>query len=246
MENVSKLKQFVKFVSVFAQIIRFFIRSSLINKSRYGTLRSRAELIQVYSQRVLNILGVQAEFMDIPSNVEGLIVCNHLSYLDILLMSARVPALYITSVETQQSGWVGTLCNLAGCLFVERRKRGSTFLEVGQINRVLEIGVPVVLYPEATSSDGSQILPFKSSLYQCAIETHSPIHHFYVRFNDPRVPYYGDMQMIPHLWKLCGARSIQAQLKYLGEVQAYAHSERRALANRSYEMIQKSHVSCLG
>lgn len=244
MKRDTKIKVLLKWSQVVAQIARFFVEASILATSKDGLLKQRALLCQKYSKRVLKILNVELLKNRAAFEItNGLVVCNHLSYLDILILSAEIPALFVTSIEVKNSGWAGKLSELAGCLFVERRSRENRDLEVEQIEIALSAGVPVVVFPEATSSDGQKVLPFKSTLYECAIRARVPIHNFMIRYQNEEVPYYGDMTLLTHLFKLTSVEKVSACLDFLETFPVSETMERRALAQASEALIRKSYVS---
>ncbi len=234
-----------KRILVFGLIVHFFWDAFWIERREGSTLRAKALLIQEYSKRMLRVLGVEVDAKKFAEkNLSGLIVCNHLSYVDMLVLSSQFPALYITSIETQESGWVGSICNLAGCLFVERRSRDNRAREMQQIEAVLATGIPVVLFPEATSSDGSKVLPFRPALYECAINANVPVHNFSLVYDNRLVPYYGDMEILPHLKGLTAhSGPIQATLSFLGTILPGPGDCKKSLAESSFQLIRESHAT---
>ena len=113
--------------------------------------------------------GVQLSLHgDIPSR--GLIVSNHLSYLDILAFSAALPCVFVSKAEV--SGWpiIGRFAAQAGTIFVRREKKGDGSRASGGIAERLRNGVRVVLFPEGTTTNGEQILRFHSTMLQPAID----------------------------------------------------------------------------
>ena len=247
MRNVTSPNLFARRAQVLGIILRFFWKAILIERRPGYTLRNKALLIQDSSKRMLRALGIEVDTKILKEkNLSGLIVCNHLSYVDILVLSSEVPSLFITSIETMESGWVGKVCQLAGCLFVERRNRNNREEEMRQIEHVLSTGIPVVLFPEATSSDGKQVLPFRPALYECAIRANVPVHNFSLVYDNDRVPYYGDMEIVPHLKELITQGPIQATLSFLGTILPGPSDDRKSLAESSFQMIRESHASGIG
>ncbi len=238
-------------------VLEFFVTASvehlMLGLSRSGREqlpRKKALRIGRYSKRALAILGVRVDYdrNTRPFPGGGMMVCNHVSYLDILVLSSQIPALYITSVETGSAGWIGALCRLAGCLFVERRKVTALKKEVSEIDSALKNGVPVVLFPEATSSDGRDVLPFRSSLYECALQARAPIHSFCIHYTpeDNGVPYYGEMTILPHLFAICDGRSRTAHLEFLDTIEPSDTLERKAAARTTRFQIRQAYVSRMG
>jgi 1-acyl-sn-glycerol-3-phosphate acyltransferase len=244
MKNVTKIKTLYRWSKVAGTIVSFFIESAMIGQSRGETLKQRALLSQKYARKLLTILNVETRRNFSGELIQsGLVVSNHISYLDILVISAELPALFVTSVEVRNSGWAGKLCELAGCLFVERRSRENRDSEIRQIEIVLQMGIPVVVFPEATSSSGTSVLPFKSTLFECAIRAQVPVHNFLVRYENEEVPYYADMTLVDHLFRLTAVKKIEAELEFLESFPVSEKTQRKALAEASERLIRECYVA---
>jgi 1-acyl-sn-glycerol-3-phosphate acyltransferase len=238
-------------ISSFLGLICLFIAESILDtvfrRSRDPNARENhketANRIADYSNRALRILGIRTCLYDVPLEIRsGLIVANHLSYVDVLVLSRVAPLLFITSIEVKHSFGLGLITRLAGCLFVERRSRNHLKLESTTIEKVLHSRTPVVLFPEGTSSDGSGVLPFRPALFQSAIDANVPVHLFQIQYDDDAVPYHGDHSFLPHLFKLCSRKKIRASLRYLGRMSPEA-GDRKTLANHAEIRIRSAHVS---
>ncbi len=245
-KNIS-LKGIIKFLAVITLIFFFLIEASFIHVfsfSRFSARQRKAKCIQRYSESILDVLGIRIHPNSSSSSLSGLIVSNHLSYIDVLVIASEVPALFITSNDVKESGWIGKVCSIAGCVFVNRKKIQKMKSEVDEIDEVLISGVPLVLFPEATSTNGEGVLPFKSSLFECAVRTGSPIHSFAIRYasNEKIIPYFGEMELIPHLFKLCHYQGkITAHLNRMERLLGSEIKDRKVLAKISNEMIRNEY-----
>ena len=94
-------------------------------------------------------------------------VSNHLGYLDVLVLSARQPTVFVTSKEIEATPVLGDICAMAGCCFVERRSRRAAAGDRDMLSHVLRHH-SLHLFPEGTSSNGESVLPFRSSLLAAA------------------------------------------------------------------------------
>jgi len=251
MRNTPRLERALRFGSMTGLIAAFLLDASIrhllsriSNESRMDQFRKKGIQIQRYSRLALRVLGIDPGTNAVPVK-SGLVVSNHLSYTDILVISSKIPALYITSVETGTAGWIGALCKVAGCLFVERRKVSTLQSELIEMDSVLQAGIPLVLFPEATSTDGKDVLPFRSSLYECAIRTKVPVHALCLRYQPENsgVPYHGDMTLLTHLHSLCDGRPRSATLDFLDTVDPSDHLDRKGVASRTHQKIRQAYVS---
>jgi 1-acyl-sn-glycerol-3-phosphate acyltransferase len=169
------------------------------------------------SRKILDILGAAVHVSGTPPRT-GLIVCNHLGYLDVLAIGAVCPAIFVAKSEVKAWPVVGSLCRTAGTIFASRNRRMSAAQTAGELHCILRIGTPVVLFPEGTSSDGTTVLPFKSSLLSVA-ET-SPISIAAISYELPganaakELCYWGDMIFAPHFWNVLGKSAFEIHLEF--------------------------------
>lgn len=151
-------------------------------------------------------------------------VANHLSYLDILVFAAAIPCVFVAKREV--GGWpgIGFLARCAGTIFIDRQSRASTEAVSGQIAAVLRTGVPVLLFPEGTSTDGSEVLRFHPSLLGAAIEAEAPVTAAAIAWRlrdgeERELCYYGEIRFVPHLLATLGRRGISCAVEFYPESQ---------------------------
>jgi 1-acyl-sn-glycerol-3-phosphate acyltransferase len=186
---------------------------------RQTSLPARARWLQQSSRRLLRVLNVDWRAVgNIPQR--GLLVANHLSYLDITVLSAITPATFVAKREVK--GWplFGWFARMAGTIFVHREMRSDVGRTTAEIQEALDEGTLVVLFPEGTSSGGKTVLPFKSALLEPAVQSEHPLFAgcFGYALADGSVPdevcYWGDMTLLPHLLNVIGKRQIAAQVAF--------------------------------
>ena len=143
---------------------------------------------------------------EIPKS--GLIVANHVSYLDIVGLSAVVGCAFVSKKEVGQWPVFGAYAKLGGTIFVDRERRAAVD-DVGKaMQSHLDQHVPVVLFPEGTSSGGESVLPFRTSLFEPAALLGCPVVPCGIRYTLPggsvpdEVAYWGDMELPTHLPRL--------------------------------------------
>jgi 1-acyl-sn-glycerol-3-phosphate acyltransferase len=149
-----------------------------------------------------------------------LLVCNHLGYLDILVLGALAPAVFVAKREVKFWPILGWFALLAGTLFIDRRKRTRVGEATKKMENLLKTGVVTVLFPEGTSSDGQTVLPFKSSLLEPASKGACPLSVGWLGYElengdaGEEVCYWKDMTLVPHLLNLLTKRRIQAAARF--------------------------------
>jgi 1-acyl-sn-glycerol-3-phosphate acyltransferase len=128
---------------------------------------AKATWLQDVARRVLPVLGVRISVQGlIPGS--GLLVSNHLSYLDVLVLAALAPSVFVAKREVKSWPVFGWFASLAGTIFVDRQRKCHTSQTNTRMTRLLEDRQLVILFPEGTSTDGRTVLPFRSSLLEPA------------------------------------------------------------------------------
>lgn len=203
-------------------------------------LHARARWLQRACRRTLRIFRTDLEISGpIPAN--GFMVCNHLSYLDILVIGACTPAVFVAKREVQ--GWpvFGWFARLAGTVFVHRESRTHVGQVADAMAAALARGALVVLFPEGTSSNGQTVLPFRSSLLEPAARLAQPVTAAWIGYEladgdvGEEVCYWKDMTLLPHLLNLLGKRQVRARLRFQ-RVPAPA-AERKELARQLHAEV---------
>lgn len=179
---------------------------------------ARALWLQRHSRRALRIFKLQIQVAgQIPT--KGLLISNHLSYVDILVISSVMPAVFVAKREVRFWPLVGWLAQLGGTLFVNRERRTQVGETAGEIQAALDSGGLVVLFPEGTSSDGTGVLPFKSSLLEPAASGSHPVSVACIRYAleggnaASEICYWGDHTFLPHLLHLLSRRGFGVSLQ---------------------------------
>lgn len=203
-----------------------------------------------WARRGCRILGIRVRRRGVrwPGHGRGgMIALNHLSWLDPLIMAAIHPSVFVTSTETGEHPLLGRICASAGCVFMDRRQRRGLQTERDRLGKLMET-LPVVIFPEATSSNGATVLPFKPAPFAAAIEAHTSVSLLALRYcsidghqvtarNRDRVYWYGDMTFLPHLIGVLGIRRISARLDAVAAFEADAADDRKVLATRSHRLV---------
>jgi len=182
-----------------------------------------------------------------------LVVSNHLSYLDIFIISTLFPSLYITSVEVERMFFLGLMCRLGGSIFVERRSKTLLLNEIDRIAGILKRGYTITLFPEGTSSNGEKVLPFKAALFTTAEKAAVPIQPICIKYtainkkpitvkNRDYAYYYGDLEFFPHLLKLFFVRRMNVSVTFL-ERPTNLQGDRKNLVDHVFKEISECYES---
>ncbi len=203
------------------------------------TLEQRAVWLQQAVRMILKCLGIAYQVEGQPPAC-GLVVSNHLSYLDILIISAAMPCFFVAKMEIDRWPFFGKAARTGGTIFVDRSSLASAMSVAEQISERLNLPVPVLLFPEGTSTDGAEVLRFHSRLIDPATSADAPITAAALRYvieggvEERELCWYGDEQFVTHLWKVLGVVGFSAQLRFF-EPQIYP--DRRTAADETHAEI---------
>jgi len=200
------------------------------------TLEQRALWLQNSARRVLKCLNAEIQVEGQPPAC-GLVVANHLSYLDILVFSAAMPCFFVAKMDVGRWPIFGRAARAGGTIFLDRASAASAASVADQIAARLNLPVPVLLFPEGTSTDGTEVLRFHSRLIEPAAAAGAPItaaaigYEFADGTQERELCWYDDVEFLPHLWRVLGVKQFSARLQF-GEPRIYA--DRRAAASQTH------------
>lgn len=179
----------------------------------------RAAWLHGWCRFACRVLGVHVTTRgSMPSS--GLLVSNHLSYLDILVLSSIRPCVFVAKQDVARWPLFGWLANAAGTIFVDRDRKFGTLTSIDVMREAIAGGSLVVLFPEGTSFDGSTVLPFKPALLESAVQLRCAIAAASVDYalDDGSVAdevcYWRDITLVPHLLNLFFKREIRANYSF--------------------------------
>jgi 1-acyl-sn-glycerol-3-phosphate acyltransferase len=168
---------------------------------------------------VIKLLGIRLKVTGNPPQ-RGLLVANHLSYLDILIFGAALPCCLVSKIEISRWPFFGPLARAGGTLFIDRSSLASAQAVTAQIAERLQGSVPVLFFPEGTSTDGAQVLPFHARLFTPAVVVRAPITAIAVRYvpsdasPESSLCWFGDAPFLPHIWQALGAADFTAEVHF--------------------------------
>jgi lyso-ornithine lipid O-acyltransferase len=228
-------------------------------------LRLQRTIPHLYHRMLCALIGVRIREVGRRSAASpALILSNHVSWLDICVIAALAPVVFIAKSEV--AGWpvLGWLARLQRTIFINRQARHQTGAATREIAARLLGGDAVVLFAEGTSSDGIRVLPFRSSLVgavhhalgNTAHHTHvtvQPMSLAYVGFGGvpmgrglrERVAWYGDVELVPHLLRVVASGAVDVIVSW-GEATAYDMSaDRKAIARGAERSVRRMTTAAL-
>lgn len=181
--------------------------------------RARSLWLQQTCRRILRIMKVEVTTQG-PIPLKGLLVSNHVGQLDILVLSAVAPAVFIARSDVKRWPVLGWFAILAGTLFVPRAKRSAVARLNREVAHALDAGALVVLFPEGAGSDGREVPPFRSSLLEPVTRLQQPLSAAGIRYSLPAGDESGvvgagtDRTFAPQLTKLLSQSRISATVSF--------------------------------
>lgn len=203
---------------------------------RWPTQRRHAR-VQLWARQMLATLGIALKVQGQPPLAGPvLLVANHLSWLDILVMHAARHCRFVSKSEVRRWPLIGTLASGGGTLFIERDKRRDALRVVHHMAASLKAGDIVAVFPEGTTGDGQGLLPFHANLIQAAVSAQAPVQPVALRFVDLATGadsdgplYLGDDTLVASLWRTLAGPPFEARVRF-GEAQHAQGRDRRQWA----------------
>ncbi len=192
--------------------------------------------VQAWASAMLGLLGVKLVMHGAPPRAGPvLLVSNHISWLDILVLHAAQHCRFVSKADVRHWPLIGRLATGAGTLYVERRSRRDAMRVVHAMAQALRDGEILAIFPEGTTGDGIELLAFHANLLQAAISTNVPIQPVALRFVDPQgkltqaASYIGDESLLSSLWRTLRTPSVVAHVRF-GQAQGAQGRDRRSWA----------------
>ena len=217
-------------------------------------------LSRLYWRIVCRLVGFKLViYGDMAHEAPTLFVCNHVSYLDILVLGGLLPGRFVAKSDV--AGWpgIGLLAKLGRTVFIHRRPILAAS-QTAMLATHLRDKDSLIIFPEGTSTDGNRVLSFKSALFSAAEVMVDglpilvqPVTLAYTRLNGlpmgrafrPFFAWYGDMTLLPHLWQALGQGRVQVEVEFHPPVRQSDYATRKSLALHCQRQIRHGHSRAL-
>ena len=182
-------------------------------------LEQQQARVQAWSLALLGCCGIRLQVQGQPvAQGPALLVANHISWVDIPLLHAARYCRFISKSDVQAWPIVGTLATAGGTLYLQRESRRDALRMVQDMQQALENGQVLAVFPEGTTGDGRQLLPFHANLLQAAVSSNAPVQPIGLRFEDGlealsfAPSYVGDETLLGSVWRTLSAPGLTAVL----------------------------------
>jgi 1-acyl-sn-glycerol-3-phosphate acyltransferase len=191
--------------------------------TRPSTRQKRADWLHRFCARSMRRMGITISVQgNFPEG--GALITNHQSYLDIVTLAAIQPCVFVSKAELVNVPVVGWMTTMSGTVFVERGRGGSAARASEGMKAASEAGLPVVFFPEGTTTNGRELLPFRSGLLAQVMAAEEPItagHLTYSMNEDNGADVsveenicWGDLPMFTHVFTFLGLRGVHVEVRF--------------------------------
>jgi lyso-ornithine lipid O-acyltransferase len=201
----------------------------------------------MWNKGLAKILGIRISVSGpVPGATAGLVVSNHLGYLDIIAHGSVLPVRYSPKKDIASWPILGWYLGLSRPVWVDRQSKQASAKALKDFALTMKNGMFLIVYPEGTSTDGKNgILGLKSTPFEAAIVGNAPIIPVLTRYREkpgePTACWYGDMTLVPHFWQVLGRRSIDVNLQFLDPILPDGRS-RKELAQRVHGVMTREYT----
>ncbi len=203
-----RLAAFAVFTSIMFVIV--LITRLLLAFAPASRRRVRNALFKAWARVIAVILGMRVEVNGPAPSTPFLLISNHLSYMDIVLLATRLDAVFVAKMEVASWPLLGPIVRSVNTIFINRGNRRDLLRVSDEIGTALAAGEGIVVFAEGTSSNGAEVLPLKPSLLEAALEAELPVHYARVTYTTPEgtpdagevVCWWDDTPLVTHLLRL--------------------------------------------
>lgn len=246
------LRIFIKTPLLVSTVLVFFILGLLNKGLFFFSLRTRQWIAQRNTQWAcylcLKIFNIKCTYQLAEPPQGSLLVSNHISYTDVLVIASRIPTLFVTSLELKRSPFLGQISQIGECLYVDRKSHKNISLEIEKIKQTLSRGFNVLIFPEATTSDGTFIKPYKSSLLQLADHFPVSIHNLCIQYTHANstkftaesvteVSWTHNKSFLKHAFHLMSLKSLSVALTEADSLSSSNFTDRKQLTQHLYQSV---------
>jgi len=208
------------------------------------SMEQREMRVQAWALQFLALWQIHLKVVGQPvRSGPALLVSNHISWLDIMVIHAARHCRFVSKSDIRDWPLVGMLATGAGTLYIERTNRKDALRMVKDMANAMQEGDVVAIFPEGTTSDGLDLLPFHANLIQSAIQAQAPVQPMSLQFLDSLTGeitlapcYIGDDTLIGSMWRTLKAPGITAVVHF-GALQHADGRDRRTWAHDLREEV---------
>ena len=211
-----------------------------------STKKQQEKIIQFWCKRLLSIFEMKVEVQGLEiflsNKKQYLIVANHISWMDIIVIQSIKPSIFVAKSDVASWPLFGWVAQMTGTIFIKREKVSDIKKALKKMKRRLTKR-SVCIFPEGTSTNGQYLLPFKSNLFQSSIDTHKSILPLCLRYKQKgiysdKVAFIGDMSLVDSIIKIKNESDMSVEVDVLQPIRP--RGNRKELAVYIQEILHKN------
>ena len=224
----------------------FFSLKASRKKEKWAAVSAMTEKVSCWCRGLLKICDIELVIHgDAQKSRGALIVSNHSGYVDILTHAAAFPIRFAPKAELRKAPVFGFLTAMSHPVWVDRKNRMRSAECAAEFLATLEHKIPLLVYPEGTTSDGKNLLPFKTGPFEPAVKGNFPILPVLTFYSVPEGEFspgwFDDTEMTDHIWKFLGIKKIRADIYILPEISVEEGSDRKILAEKVFAVMTEKY-----
>lgn len=237
-------------------IIVYGILTDILVWDEVKRVKLRVGLLHRITRIGTRLIGIKINHQkSLQTEGSHFIVSNHLSYLDIIIISSLFKTVFVSTTEVGSTKFFGRLSKYGGAVFIDRKNRLKVKDDIENIKNILKNDINVVVFLEGTTSNGDGVLPFKPSFLEVVFQTDKPVLGLCIKYRSfngrpvdkdirDMIYYYGDHQLTNHLVKfLVSLKRMEVDVKEAGIFLTKDFPSRKELANHLHQKISNLYVS---
>jgi 1-acyl-sn-glycerol-3-phosphate acyltransferase len=230
-------------VATFVCWLAALVGSLALARRPHARSRWRGRCFQLWSRVLCRVFGVRVRVTGPPPEPPFVLVSNHVSYLDILVLGTRLPCVFVAKAEIDDWPIFGALCRAVNTVFVDRSSKRDLPRVLARIEEELAASQGIVIFAEGTSGAGDRVLPFRSSLLELPARIGRPVHWAALGYRAPAagppthlsITWWGEMPLVPHVRQLLRLPRIEASVAFGAE--PVVHLDRKRLTDELWRAV---------
>jgi len=215
---------------------------------RQASLIWRNLHFRTWAKLVVMLLNIKIHSPAKAPHRPFLLVANHLSYIDIIVLASQVDCAFVAKSEVASWPIIGWLSKTADTIFINRKQHRDLKRAMQDVQALIDKGLGVVLFAEGTSTAGQSVAPFKSSMLELAAERQMPVDHASISYStgtdetspDQSVCWWGDMTFTDHFFRLLQLSEFDAVVRFGRE--PIVSDNRRVLAAKLWQAVNAQFI----
>jgi 1-acyl-sn-glycerol-3-phosphate acyltransferase len=206
---------------------------------KWGAVKRVSYASKFWCYCVARIIGIKVTVHGELDSIKGMIISNHLSYVDIFFLGSFFPLRFAAKSEIAKWPFLGYILGRSKPIWVDRSSKLGALKTMKEFIRTIKHGIPVISFPEGTTSDGkSSLLVFKSTTFEAAIRGKFHITPILIKYKDnDKICWYGDDTLLRHGKELLKIKEIKADLYILPSMLPDESDDRKSFSKKVYDIM---------